>query len=131
MSEERLRQLLSALPEEEEIAAGAARARRRAMARLDEAQGKVRPAWRRWLWAACLVPSPALLVLAILAWNPWRVEPLGFKLPGPQIPVTDLRAPAPTPGRRPPVERRQRLEVHWVLSDGTRVQWTFDKDFRL
>ena len=124
-----LRDLLSVLPDEEEIALRAGRARRRALARVEEVQ----PARRWWRWAACLAPGPVALALAVLLHHAWRIEPLAWTPPAPQIAAAELRAPAPAPVRRAtrPAPQTKRLEVRWALSDGTRVQWTFDPNFSL
>jgi len=135
MKDRKLRQLLSMLPEEEEIARRAARARRRALARLEEPE----PARRGWRWA----PAAALTVLLVAsaAWvsRAWRVDPLVWTPPAPRIasvPAAPL-APAPAPAvrkasrRAAPGPRQERLEMHLVLSDGTRVLWTFDRKFTL
>ena len=128
MTDGNLRDLLSVLPDGEEIALRAGRARRRALARLEEAQ----PAWRWWRWAACLAPGPAVLALAVLLHHAWRIEPLAWTPPAPQVAAAELRAPAPAPVRRPRLApQAKHLEVRWVLSDGTRVQWTFDPNFNL
>ena len=111
MSDEKLRQLLSVLPEDGALAAGAARSRRKALARLDE-ELAVRPrvfsAWAPGLAVAAMV----LLVVGA---------------------VQIFQAPEPGPPLLTPPERAsdQRLQVHWVLSDGTRVHWTFTKDSNL
>ena len=125
-----MRKLLSVLPDDEEIALRAGRARRRALARLDEVQ----PTRRWWRWAACLAPGPVALALAVLLHHAWRIEPLAWTPPAPQIAAAGLRGPAPASVRRPPSRAAQQgkhLEVRWVLSDGTRVQWTFDPNFSL
>jgi len=103
MSENRLRDLLAVLPDEDESAARAARARRRALARLGAA---AQPRKRR-LWAPAL--ATVLMALGLLWWREaQRAEP-------------DLAQPL----------QPERLELHWVLSDGTRVQWVFAQDFSL
>lgn len=132
MSEAKLRQLLSALPGEEEIARRAAQARRRALARLEE-RAPARLGW--WCWA----PGPAFILAAVIwIWvnHVWRVEPLAWTPPVPRIASAPLVAATPAPKpvchRAPqPALAQQRLELHWVLSDGTRVQWIFDKNFGL
>jgi len=133
MTQEKLRSLLSALPEESEVAVRAARASRRALARFDDA-GPVRHLWR---WAACLAPVPVLLAAIWIA-SVWRVQPLPWTPPQPQIAAPDLgrsvAVPAKQPVRRRPVRpvlAQKRLELQWELSDGTRVQWTFSEDFSL
>ena len=135
MSEQKLRNLLSALPEEAEIAERAARARRWALAGFQsrDRKGVDRRLWR---WAACLAPAP-VLVAAFWVANLWRLEPLPWTPPPPKIAAAELQPLAAPPAQRP-VRRPQplvlpqpRLEVQWVLADGTRVQWTFSKDFSL
>jgi len=133
MNEEKLQSLLSALPEEFEIAERAARARGRALARLDDA----RPVRHVWRWATCLAALPVLLA-GIWLVQLSRVQPLPWTPPAPQIAAPDLRAPVAVAAgqpvrRRPhrPALAQQRLEVQWQLSDGTRVQWTFSEDFSL
>ena len=134
MNDQDWRQLLSVLPAEEEIAARAGQARRRALARREEPA----PVGHGRFWAPALAASVGLVAGAAWITNAWRVDPLVWTPPAPRIAAADLRAPAViearTPARRRPARRtlaRQRLEVHWVLSDGTRVQWTFDKKFNL
>lgn len=109
MSDERLRQLLSVLPEDDTLAAGAARSRQKALARLD-VEPTTRPR-RFFIWA----PGLAVAALALIVVGAVQV----------------YRAPAPAPVA--PSERvsDQSLKMYWVLSDGTRVHWTFTKDFKL
>ena len=104
MSDEKLRQLLSVLPEDQALAAGAVRSRRKALTRLDED-----PAWKprrfpRW------TPGLAAAAMVLLIVGAVQI----FRTPPP--PVSPERASV------------QRMQVHWVLSDGTRVQWTLIKD---
>lgn len=136
MSDEKLRQLLSTLPPEDEIADRAERARHQALARLEEPA----PARPGWVWAPASALSIALIAGALWAAKLWRVQPLVWSPPTPQIASAPLRPPAPTPPPARQVAHRQaptrilaqkRLQVHWVLSDGTQVEWTFDKDFSL
>jgi len=133
MSDDRLRQLLSVTPDPEEVAERAGRARRRALARTEE-----RPAPARWLWAAWVAPALAAVLLAagVSAWRrAWRIEALAWTPPAPPIVSAALEAPAPPAAKRSPRRvrpmRQERLEVHFALSDGTRVLWTFDDKFSL
>jgi hypothetical protein len=80
------------------------------MARLDERK----PLSRGWLWAPAAVALATLVVIA------------GLLLQGshPSPPVVATHSPA--------VEHRQEnLRMKWVLSNGTRVLWTFREDFDL
>lgn len=108
MSEKRLRELLSVLPDEVETGARAARARRRALARL-EAPARARPTWR---WVAA-----AVLVVLVVVGGRWLGEARRAERNGAQPSASQLR--------------QERLELHLVLSDGTRVQWIFVQDFNL
>jgi len=133
MSQDELRQLLSSLPEDAELAARAARARRGALARLEQ------PVRARggWLWAPALAVFVLVLAAGVWANRARRVEPLLWSPPAPHIAVAPLPAPqrATAPKRIPrPAPRagkQERLELHLALSDGTRVQWIFDKNFSL
>jgi hypothetical protein len=100
MSDEKLQDLLRTLPGEDEIAFRAARARHRALARLDEP--------RRWSFAPALAMAALVLIVAGLLFRGRESSPT-------QI-ATSMA----------PVERQQEsLRMKWVLSDGTRVLWTF------
>ena len=101
MSDEKLQDLLRTLPDEDEIAFRAARAKRRAMARLDEP--------RRWSLAPVLAMAALVLIVAGILF-------LGHRSSSPTQIATSMA----------PVERQQQsLRMKWVLSDGTRVLWTF------
>ena len=102
MSDEKLRQLLSILPDDGEIAAGAARSRRKALARLN---GEARPVRRKLWWA------PAVAVVAVVLTIVGAVRILTMPPASPEAVV------APEP-----------LRMHWVLSDGTKVHWTFHRN---
>ncbi len=109
MSDEKLREILSVLPEDDALAAGAARSRMRALARLREEP----PARPRWFvtWAPGLAVAALVLIVVGV--------------------VQIFRTPAPLPVAPPERVSDQRLQMHWVLSDGTRVHWTFTKDSNL
>ena len=119
-----LRQMLSAVPDEAELQTRAARARRRALAAL----GQPEPATRRWLWAPAAALSLVLVAGAVWVQSLWRVEPLVLQPPAPV--VAEVPA-APAPVKTPARPSQDRLQVQLVLSNGTRVLWTFDKDFSL
>ena len=144
MSDEKMRELLSVLPEEDEIAEGAARARRRAMARLEEPA----PARRwGWVWAPAMVVLAGLVVAGLWMRQARRVETMAVQPPTPRIespalvPLAHARGSVSAVGALPSRDRKgaagvatlgqPRLELHLVLSDGTRVQWILDKDFSL
>jgi hypothetical protein len=134
MSENPLQQLLSIEPDREELATRAARARRNALARLGDRQ----PARRAWLWAPALALTAVLVACAAWTASVWRVQPWVWTPPHPGIAAADLQPRTPAPERRIVRHRTprsagsaQRLEVYWALSDGTRVQWTFDRNFSL
>ena len=129
MKDQKLRQLLSILPEEPDLGTRAARARGRALSRLDHSQ----PAPRRWLWVPAMALAVVLGIGAMWISRIWTVQPLVLQPAVPviaQVPLT-LPAPAPPPRKAAPPLKQDRLQVQWVLSDGTRVLWTFDKDFSL
>ena len=110
MSDERLRELLESLPDEREIQSRAARARTRALARLDER----RPVARGWFWAPAAVALATLVVIAGLLLHGSRPSP----------PVVAQRSPVVQ-------QKQENLRMKWVLSNGTRVLWTFREDFKL
>ncbi len=114
MSDEKLNELLTTLPDDGEAALRAARARRRALARLDAPQPS-RPSWFLFReWGAAFTVAAAILILA------------GVLL---------LRSGAPPANsgiavtRPPAASKPDTLRVKWVLADGTRVLWTFREDF--
>ncbi len=109
MSDEQLNKLLSVLPADDAVAAAAARSRRKALARLDEPL-RSRPR-RFFAWAPGLAVAALVLIVAGA--------------------VQLLRSPAPPAASPPERVSAERLQMHWVLSDGTRVHWTFTKDFNL
>ncbi len=147
MSDDKLRQLLSALPEEDEIRMRAERARRRALARLEEPA----PASRRWLWAPALAAAVVLVALGL-----WKGATNWSRQPLEKAALTKSTPPAQAPAQEGETDRsltvaaqnrpaskvaaesrarprteQPRLELHLVLSDGTRVQWILDKNFKL
>jgi hypothetical protein len=112
MSDQRLKELLSTLPENDELESRAARARHRALARLDEPAPII---VRKYVWGpAMVVAALALLVIGVF-----------FRAPAP-APQT-LVAASSQPKKHP----QERLRMKWVLSDGTRVLWTFKRDLNL
>jgi hypothetical protein len=112
MSDERLKKLLSTLPEKDELDSRAARARHRALARLDEPAPII---VRQYVWGpAMVVAALALLVIGVF-----------FRVPAP-VPQT-LVATSSQQKKQP----QERLRMKWVLRDGTRVLWTFRKDLKL
>ncbi len=131
MSDQELRKLLSILPDEPELSTRAARARRRALARLDQPAPIARP----WRWAPAVAAAVALLAGGAWVERVWRVPPLVWTPPTPVVSPAATLSPAPSApppeSARPVAPERERLQVHFVLSDGTRVQWTFEKNFAL
>jgi hypothetical protein len=123
----RWEELLRQLPED--AGERAARARRNAISRLDE-----RPArsWRSWLWAPALA---TLLIIGVLWFRQaWRVEPIAWQPPAPPVGAVAWQTLAgPRPSAPPNRDRKgadpERLQVQLALSDGTRVYWTFDRNF--
>jgi len=137
MSDQKLRRILSMLPASDEIAERAARARRRALARFEQPQ----PSRRFWIWAPALATG-VLAIAGVLWLRPVRSlpPPEPKAPPAPEIaavvrPEAPVPAPAPAPKpaarRATPAPSQARLELHLVLSDGTRVFWTIDKNFSL
>lgn len=123
-----MKQLLAGLPED--AGERAARARRRALARLGEVD-------RRAAWWVPALAGVLLLVLG-LVWfqQAWRVDTLALRPPAPVIAPVDLSPPpvVVVEQRRRPVRRApapERLQVQLALSDGTQVYWTFDRNFKL
>jgi hypothetical protein len=113
MSDEKLEDLMNTLPDEGEIAFRAARARHRALARLDEPEPARVPWLVTWNWVPALTVAAAFLIFAGVL----------FRTGGP-APATQVAMNAA------PAERQQEsLRMKWVLEDGTRVIWTFREDF--
>ena len=113
MSDDKLKELLRTPPDADEVAFRAARARRRALDRLDEPE-PVRVPWLlAWNWGPALTVAAALLILAGVVFQTGR--------PSQPIEV----AMSSSPARSEP----ESLRMKWVLEDGTRVIWTFREDF--
>ena len=98
----KLDELLRVIPDDAEFRA--ARARRHALARLDEEFAPLRP----WSWRPALaLAAVCLLAIALITGRPGKppaaVEP----------------------------EHAKPVRMQMILSDGTRVEWTFDENFRL
>ena len=124
-----MKQLLAGLPED--AGERAARARRRALARLGAEEN------RRVGWLVPALAAALMLLLAVLWFRQaWRVETLALQPLAPVIAPVDLNPPvvAVVHQRRRPVRRAptpERLQVQLALSDGTQVYWTFDRNFKL
>jgi hypothetical protein len=125
-----MKQLLAGLPED--AGERAARARRRALARLGTEEK------RRVGWLVPALAAAMMLVLAVLWFRQaWHVETLALQPPAPVIAPVDLNPPpvvVVVQQRRRPVRRApmpERLQVQLALSDGTQVYWTFDRNFKL
>jgi len=112
MSDDKLKNILSVLPDEDEIRSRAARARQRALARLDHAAPVVET---RISW----IPSLAMAALVLL------VAGIVYQIRPPA-------SPGPVASSSGAAEREQeRLRMKWVLRDGTRVLWTFNRSSNL
>ncbi len=124
-----MKHLLAGLPED--AGERAARARRRALARL-AAEDRRRVGWR--------VPALAVAMILVVGvvWfrQAWRVETLALRPAAPVMAPVDLTPPpvVVVQQRRKPARRApgpERLQVQLALSDGTQVYWTFDHNFKL
>ena len=127
-----LRELLAALPDD--APARAARARRRALARLDAGAGSRNLQVRGWRWVLVAAALAALVGGAVWFERAWRVETLAWQPPAPVIAPVKLSPPPGAQPARVPVQRARRpgpLQVQLALGDGTRVYWTFDDNFSL
>ena len=111
MSDEKLQELLSVLPDEDEVAYRAARARLQALARIEEP----RSVHHRLVWAPGLALAALVLIVAVIVFR--------GSTPIPSMPIT-MESSSPE-------TQQDRLRMKWVLSDGTRVLWTFRKDLNL
>ena len=123
-----MKQLLAGLPED--AGERAARARRRALARLGAEDRRV--AW----WVPALAAMTLLVAGAVWFRQAWRVETLALQPPAPAIAPVYLNPPprVVVQQRKRPVRRApepERLQVQLALSDGTQVYWTFDHNFKL
>lgn len=123
-----MKHLLAELPED--AGERAARARRRALARLGAEDRRV--AWRVPALAAVMI----LVVGVVWFRQAWRVETLALQPAAPVIAPVDLNPPPVVVAqqRRKPARRApgpERLQVQLALSDGTQVYWTFDNNFKL
>jgi len=128
-----MKQLLAGLPED--AGERAARARRRALARLGEEDGRQK-AGDRIPWVPAL--AGVMMLVVGVAWfrQAWRVETLALQPVAPVIAPVDLNPPpvVVVRQRRRPVRRvpaPERLQVQLALSDGIQVYWTFDHNFKL
>jgi hypothetical protein len=113
MSDEQLRDFLGSLPDQSEIAFRAARARHRALSRLDEPELARAPWFLSGNWAPALTLAIAFLIFAAVL----------FRTGGP-APATQVAMHAPSAKSQP-----KSLRMKWLLEDGTRVIWTFREDF--
>jgi hypothetical protein len=120
--------LLRQLPSDAGVRAS--RARQRALARLDEQPRRAR---RPWLCSPALA---GLLIIGVLWFRQaWPVETLAWQPPAPPVtavawqPLAHARGSALPSRDRKGADGPQRLQVQLALSDGTRVYWTFDRNF--
>lgn len=90
-------------PGADEVLRRAGRAREAALRRLDEPA----PAWRPLRWASMALAAS----LAVGAGSFWFAA---------------RKLDPPPAASAPQVLKQERLEMHWTLSDGTRVHWVFD-----
>jgi hypothetical protein len=108
MHSERWKEILRLEPGADQVQRRAARAREAALRRLDELAPPRAPL--RW---APMALAASLVAGAAGVWSTTR---------------------KPLPPQAAPAQqflKQERLEMHWTLSDGTRVHWVFDDRFGL